>query len=180
MTFQSGGTLDGLPIMSRRKRQQEGGYVFVFVLNICGPDLVDVVQFEVFQKQQQDGRDGLHDDLLVSIDVDAQFHALEHGGPASVNQNHRDFILMPLSFTFSFYLTILIHLKMQHIPVFSPFITSIKMFQRHNIVPVLNAAAHWRWTYGISSGSTSARMLIESVLALEVGAAASRIFSRAI
>lgn len=35
-------------------------------------------------------------------------------------------------------------------------------------------------TYGISSGSTSARMLIESVLALEVGAAASRIFSRAI
>lgn len=35
-------------------------------------------------------------------------------------------------------------------------------------------------TYGISSGSTSARMLIESVLAFEVGAAASRIFSRAI
>lgn len=84
------------------------------------------------------------------------------------------------SFTFSFYLMILIHLKMQHIPVFSPFITSIKMFQRYNIVPVTNAAPHWRWTYGISSGSTSARMLIESVLALEVGAAASRIFSRAI
>lgn len=35
-------------------------------------------------------------------------------------------------------------------------------------------------TYGISSGKTSARMLMESVLALEVGAAASRIFSRAI
>lgn len=35
-------------------------------------------------------------------------------------------------------------------------------------------------TYGISSGSTSARMLMESVLALEVGAAASRILSRAI
>lgn len=35
-------------------------------------------------------------------------------------------------------------------------------------------------TYGISSGRTSAIMLIESVLALDVGAAASRIFSRAI
>lgn len=35
-------------------------------------------------------------------------------------------------------------------------------------------------TYGISSGRTSAIILIESVLALDVGAAASRIFSRAI
>lgn len=35
-------------------------------------------------------------------------------------------------------------------------------------------------TYGISSGRTSARMLIESVFALEVGAAASRSFKRAI
>lgn len=35
-------------------------------------------------------------------------------------------------------------------------------------------------THGISSGRTSARILIESVLALEVGAAASRILSRAI
>lgn len=41
-----------------------------------------MVQFEVFQKQQQDGRDGLHDDLLVSIDVNAEFHALQHCGPA--------------------------------------------------------------------------------------------------
>lgn len=38
----------------------------------------------------------------------------------------------------------------------------------------------FRDTYGISSGSTSARMLMESVLALEVGAAARRIFSSAI
>lgn len=43
MIFQSGGTLDRIPIMSDRKRQQEGGYVFVFVLNICELDLVDVV-----------------------------------------------------------------------------------------------------------------------------------------
>lgn len=35
-------------------------------------------------------------------------------------------------------------------------------------------------THGISSGKTSARMLIESVLALDVGAAARRIFRRAI
>lgn len=39
-----------------------------------------------------------------------------------ISQNHLDFILVWLSFTsftFSFYLPILIHLKMQHIPVFS-------------------------------------------------------------
>ena len=35
-------------------------------------------------------------------------------------------------------------------------------------------------TYGISSGKTSAMMLMESVFALDVGAAASRIFNRAI
>lgn len=35
-------------------------------------------------------------------------------------------------------------------------------------------------SYGISSGRTSARMLMESVFALDVGAAARRIFSRAI
>lgn len=46
------------------------------------PHLVDVVKFEVLQKQQQDGRDGLHDDLLVSIDINAKFHALQHCCPA--------------------------------------------------------------------------------------------------
>lgn len=52
--------------------------------------------------------------------------------------------------------------------------------------PLYHIMAQWirNWqaqgTYGISSGSTSARMLMESVLALDVGAAASRIFSRAI
>lgn len=35
-------------------------------------------------------------------------------------------------------------------------------------------------TYGISSGNTSARMLMESVFALDVGAAASKSFKRAI
>lgn len=53
--------------------------------------------------------------------------------------------------------------------------------------PLYHIMAQWirNWqafqgTYGISSGSTSASMLMESVLALDVGAAASRIFSRAI
>lgn len=44
--------------------------------------LVDVVQFEVFQKQQQDGRDSLHYDLFVSIDINTKFHALQHCSPA--------------------------------------------------------------------------------------------------
>lgn len=38
----------------------------------------------------------------------------------------------------------------------------------------------FKYTYGISSGRTSAMMLIESVFALEVGAAANKIFSNAI
>lgn len=41
----------------------------------------------MLQKQQQDGGDGLHDDLLVPVDVDAQFHALQHGGPARVEHS---------------------------------------------------------------------------------------------
>lgn len=45
------------------------------------------------------------------------------------------------SLTFSFCLTIHIHLKMQHVPVFPPFITSIKMFRRYNIVPVSERSA---------------------------------------
>lgn len=45
------------------------------------PHLINVVEFEVFQKQQQDGRDGFHDDLFVSIHIDAKFHALQHCGP---------------------------------------------------------------------------------------------------
>lgn len=49
------------------------------------PNLINVVQFEVLQKQQQDGGDRLHNDLFVSIDVDAEFHALQHGGPAGSN-----------------------------------------------------------------------------------------------
>ena len=37
-----------------------------------------------------------------------------------------------------------------------------------------------KYTYGISCGKTSVTIFIESVLALEVGAAARRIFKRAI
>lgn len=54
--------------------------------------LVDVVEFEVFQKQQQDGRDGLHDDLLVSIDINTKFHALQHCGPAESDRTDQSLI----------------------------------------------------------------------------------------
>ena len=47
--------------------------------------LIDVVEFEVFEKQQQDGRDGLHDDLFVAIDINTEFHALQHCGSAATN-----------------------------------------------------------------------------------------------
>lgn len=50
--------------------------------------LVDVVEFEVFEQQQQDGRDRLHNDLFVSIHVDTEFHALQHCGPAESETNH--------------------------------------------------------------------------------------------
>lgn len=36
--------------------------------------LVDVVELEVFEEQQQQSTDGLHDDLLVSIHVHPKFH----------------------------------------------------------------------------------------------------------
>lgn len=37
----------------------------------------------MFQEQQQDGRDGLHDDLLVPVDIHSELHALQHRGPAT-------------------------------------------------------------------------------------------------
>lgn len=44
--------------------------------------LVNVIQFKVLQKQQQDGRDGFNDDFFVPVDVDAEFHALQNRRPA--------------------------------------------------------------------------------------------------
>ena len=52
-------------------------------MSASGQHLVDVVEFEVFEEQQQDSGDGLHDDLLVAVDVHAQLHALQHWGPAA-------------------------------------------------------------------------------------------------
>lgn len=40
--------------------------------------LVDMVQFEVFEEEQEQGRDTLYNDLLVSVHIDAQLHALEN------------------------------------------------------------------------------------------------------
>lgn len=65
-----------------RANKQEVAFVFLKNGGVRRPYLVDVVEFEVFQEQQQDGRDGLHDDLFVSIDIHAKFHALQHCGPA--------------------------------------------------------------------------------------------------
>lgn len=45
--------------------------------------LVDVVEFEVFQKQQQDGRDGFDNDFFVAIHINAEFHALQNRRPAA-------------------------------------------------------------------------------------------------
>lgn len=63
----------------------------MFTLATNEADLVDVVQFEVFQEQQQDGGDGLHNDLLVAIDVDPELHALQHRGPAAEGQSPRPY-----------------------------------------------------------------------------------------
>lgn len=38
-----------------------------------------MVQLEVLEEQQQQSRDALHDDLFVSVHVNAQFHALQNG-----------------------------------------------------------------------------------------------------
>lgn len=37
-----------------------------------------MVQFEVFEEQQEQGRDALYNDLLVPVHIDAQLHALEN------------------------------------------------------------------------------------------------------
>lgn len=37
-------------------------------------NLVDVVKFEISEKQQQQCRDGFDDDLLMSVDVDTKSH----------------------------------------------------------------------------------------------------------
>lgn len=41
--------------------------------------LVDMVQSEVFEEEQEQGRDTLYNDLLVPVHIDAQLHALENG-----------------------------------------------------------------------------------------------------
>lgn len=37
-----------------------------------------MVQFEVFEEEQEQGRDTLYNDLLVPVHIDAQLHALEN------------------------------------------------------------------------------------------------------
>ena len=45
--------------------------------------LIDVVQLEVLEQQQQDGRNGLNDDLFVAVHIHSQLHALQHCGAGS-------------------------------------------------------------------------------------------------
>lgn len=125
-------------------------------------NLINVVQLEVLEQQQQQSRDGLDDDLLVAVDVDPQLHALEDCDAGEHMNTHT--CCEPFScliFTGPIPLT--------HRDQGARDITGNRI-QTAAVFP----------TYGISSGSTSARMLMESVLALEVGAAASSSFRRAI
>lgn len=123
-------------------------------------NLINVVQLEVLEEQQQQSRDGLDDDLLVAVDVDPQLHALKDCDPGG-HTNTRT-CCEPFSCLIVTGLITLTHQGDQDI--------AGNRIQTAAVFP----------TYGISSGSTSARMLMESVLALEVGAAASSSFRRAI
>lgn len=37
-----------------------------------------MAEFEVFEEQKEQGRDTLYDDLLVSVHINAELHALEN------------------------------------------------------------------------------------------------------
>jgi len=37
-------------------------------------DLVDMVELEIAQQQQKQSRDGFHDDLFVSVDINTKPH----------------------------------------------------------------------------------------------------------
>lgn len=39
--------------------------------------LINMVELEVFEEQQQQSRDGLDDDFLVTVHINSQFHALK-------------------------------------------------------------------------------------------------------
>lgn len=54
-----------------------------------GRHLVDVVEFQVFEEEEQQGRDGLDDDFFVAVDIDAQLHALEDRDAAERKKTHK-------------------------------------------------------------------------------------------
>lgn len=164
--------------------------------------LVDVIQFEVLEQKEQDSRNGFDDDLLVPIDIHSQLHALQHCGPGA----HRGILgavpapyqpqrlpqrclwaALPFPGLSSRECSqVLLHhtivrLPRKHQPSHSPHDPA----WLQTLLPSLPITTELlrspsMVTHGISSGKTSARMLIESVLALDVGAAARRIFRRAI
>lgn len=107
-----------------------------------------MVKFEVFQQEEKQCRNGLDNNLLVSVHINAKLHTLEDSDAVSSTY------------------------KLLNI-----FVENMQYVSLLCSVSVMCACV---CTYGISSGRTSARMLMESVLALEVGAAARRSFNRAI
>lgn len=46
-------------------------------LCMCVCNLIDMVELEVLEEQQQKSRDGLDDDLLVTVHINTQLHALK-------------------------------------------------------------------------------------------------------
>lgn len=55
---------------------------------VCVCDLINMVEFEVFEEKQQQSRDGLHDDFLVTVHVDPQLHALKDSDSARDKHKH--------------------------------------------------------------------------------------------
>jgi len=49
-------------------------------------DLVDMVDLEIAQQQQKQSRDGFHDDLFVSVDVNTKPHRMQHRRPIKYTQ----------------------------------------------------------------------------------------------
>lgn len=46
-------------------------------VSVCVFNLINMVELEVFEEQQQQSRDGLDDDFLVTVHVNSQLHALK-------------------------------------------------------------------------------------------------------
>lgn len=50
--------------------------------------LIDVIEFEVFQQQQEYGWNGFDDDFFMSIHINAQLHTLKNCGTRTRYKTH--------------------------------------------------------------------------------------------